>query len=153
MLSKNKLFDSLRCVKIRYVGDSETTEHHLHLNDVHDFAAALIKLHISPGINIYTGTKTKEIELIEVLYPHYGKYWWTSPTLEDDDKAVEVISGWLHDEYIYMSPSVNDDHLFEMYQDHVANSTAATGEECTDKFENENKPYIADDYKKYFKLK
>ena len=61
---------------------------------------ACVELHYKPGINPHSGTKTKEIERIEVTdfrvakLVSGGAQWWTTPGLKSSKKKGADVLFW-----------------------------------------------------------
>src|SRR3990172_12901510 len=84
----------------------------LSTENVDEMIKATIKLHHTPGINPYSGQKTTKLKFMIIEKPKlYGSYWWTSSTLNVNENSAKIIDGWIEENVIYKSPSVEAEYI------------------------------------------
>ena len=157
--NRSQLFDSIRCIATRFEEDTNESSkisandqrYYVHKDDVHNMVCAIIKLHLNPGKNIHNpGDIPRKVKMIAVLIPVHAKQWITSPSLQNDSGAVDAVTEWKVERYIYMSSSVFIGDIMEYYRSHIENQRKIDPEMgFNDKNEKDIShcgPYIATDY-------
>jgi hypothetical protein len=88
-----------------FEGDSQESVL-LRPRDVLPYVQAVLKLHFDPGINPYDGERAAvALDVrVGVLRPA-GPYWWTSPTLEENDPHAVRIWDASNDRVVWTNPS------------------------------------------------
>lgn len=72
-------------------------------SEVDSFITAHMRLHVNPGINPHNGVETHRIDRIRSAPMLLEGYWWTSPTLKNDENKAHFLRASIHKTTHYQS--------------------------------------------------
>lgn len=99
--------------------DSNDKVYFVKSKHLRNFLLAFIKLHHTPGINPYNGNVTAKLSYLSICKFRLSEgYWWTSPTLGDEEKTSfyeinQIGSHQLEDKknIIYMNALIHREYI------------------------------------------
>jgi len=117
--------DNIAKVVYGYRGSDKEHEELLSSEHVDEYIKAMLKLHLNPGKNPYTGSTCSKLSYLAVKKPTlYDGYWWTSSSLTGTGVPIAT---FMHDRYIYMSSEVHAKDFEALYNEAMGEAQAALG--------------------------